>query len=179
MIMNFRKSISLGLLTLTSVACLSACGGGGGGGTWEKVEISGASTTFAMPSGFKHNNLGKGYQYQGKMGDAVFRVVVYPRTQTEQDRAQGITDDRKVSEFAKQIMTMVKKKVGQKHDLVMRYDGIVQNENGYTVQYTVAADDRTVYDRFYITPQAIFMVEGSALDPKNKDVAAFYENFKP
>lgn len=177
--MPIKKSITVSLIALFAMAGLTACGGGGGGGNWEQVELQGTSTTFTMPSGFKHNNLGKGYQYQGKMDDAVFRIVVYPRTNAEQDRAQGITDDYKVSEFAKQIMTMVKKNVGKDHSLEMRYDGIVQNENGYTVQYTVAADDRTVYDRFYITPQAIFMVEASALDPKNKDIATFYENFKP
>lgn len=169
-------TITRGLILFCSVLILAACSSN----KWEDINVNGATTTFVMPAGYEHGPLGKGHQYHGKIDDAVFKVVVYPRTEVEQDRTNGITDDRKILDFAKQIMTQITQGLAKQGDRGQtRYDGIVPNSNGYTVQYTLAVDDRTVYNRFFITPNAIFYVEASASDPKNTDVADFYEKFKP
>ena len=75
-------------------------------------------------------------------------------------------------------MTSVKKGlVGKGYAGQCRYDGLVPNPNGYTVQYTVAVENRTVYNRFYITPLLMFYVEAACNDPKDQDVHEFYELF--
>lgn len=170
------KVLSRTTLALVSIAFIAGCSGQ----NWEGIEIQGSSTTFSMPHGYRHNPLGHGHQYQGRKGDATFKVVVYPRSEQAQDQAAHITDEMKIQKFAQDIMGPVLKDLKSKGSYrADRYDGCVQNENGYTVQYTVAAGDRTVYSRFYITPEVMFYVEAATDDPKNQDVADFFEMFKP
>ena len=173
---NSLKFLSRTALAFVSIAFVAGCSGQ----SWEGIEIKGSTTTFSMPHGYRHNPLGGGHQYQGKKGDATFKVVVYPRTEQAQDQAAHISDEMKIQNFAREIMGPVLKELKSNGSYrADRYDGCIQNENGYTVQYTVAAGDRTVYSRFYITPQVMFYVEAAADDPKNPDVADFFDMFKP
>lgn len=154
---------------------LSGCSG-----EFETITVEGTNSSFAMPSGFKDGPLGNGHQYRGRKGDAAFVVVVYPRTEKQKDIANGITDEAKIKAFAKKMMNGIKKKLPKMgYAGSMRYDGIVENPSGYTVQYTVLMNERTVYNRFYITPQLIFYTDASADDPKNEDIKKFYDLFKP
>ena len=160
--------------TLCSLV-LGACGQ-----SFEQITIENTNSSFCMPSGYSDGPYGQGHQYQGKKGDATFKVFVYPRTKQAEDQSQGISDEAKVSAFAKEIMGKVKKGLSSKgYAGQCRYDGIVPNPNGYTVQYTVAVDERTIYNRFYITPNLMFYAEAGCDDPKNPDVQEFYELLKP
>ena len=172
-----RKSSFIHLLALFIVVLsLSGCANE----KFVEIPIEGTESKFSMPSGFQDGPLGQGHWYKGKLGEAFFKVNITPRTKQEQDKSGGISDEAKISELAKQTMDRITKDLG-KHGYAgqKRYDGIVANQNGYTVQYTVAVEDRTVYNRFYITPQLVFYVEASCNDPQNEDVAKFFDLLQP
>ena len=84
------KIITTCLVLLLSAVTLNACSQ-----SFEKISIEGTKSSFCMPSGYNDGPYGQGHMYRGNKGEATFKVFVYPRTKQAEDRAKGLSDERK------------------------------------------------------------------------------------
>lgn len=167
---------------LSGPGCLTAFAQQGGADAgWETMSIPGATVRFEMPKPIKMDqDLNSGMVvYVSKKNKISMKVGIVKRN-ADKDKAQGLTDEKVLDNFALRTMAGNKlsfKKMG--FETNYQFGGNLKLTTGVGKQYNTRVGKAFVLNRFYINSRGLYYVEAITQDTKDPDINRFLKSFTP